>query len=523
MKEQRRRRRFQSSDSKAAVDITPPHATPTPEIPVLKEKEDEKKGGGVPWYAGSGSGAPGLVGGQGIGRAGGALAARGGLFTRMAGVLANAFGGPTTFLGGLFAGAMGKWLVLGGLLAWGGLLVGAASRLSGGWGAAGAGIPGLPSLGSVSSAGIVIDAPKDRSLGYLSGANKGEILWDQGKPVQPETPKDAAAPEEAPPIEEPKPEPPAFEMPDVSALQGGGGLNRDGFVKKLTSDVSQLRAGGPGSGAPQIKNAGGFQLKKTFDPRGSQAGKLGGMSRAKRALSASRLSNLRGRSSRAAGQLKLAKAMSVAGQSATTIGDAKTYSADAFDQGKSIGGNLAGIDGDGIVMPSGGGAPGLESGVPDLPPGTPMSPYQSEMDTAKGMGDQAAALKTLGMMMLAIGASLVAMGLALMGNHTTFPIGYALLGAGLALIAMGMMMLGMSANMAKQAQDQGKKVDEQYGQKDQGAIVDDCANQATTQGVKADDCKAQKPPQVENPNPDLKEAIEAERNATYTLEGETSE
>lgn len=505
------------------MESAPLPEAPTPEIPVLKEKEEEKKGGGVPWYAGSGSGAPGLVGGQGIARVGGTMAARSGLLSRMAGVMANALGGPGTFLGGLFAGTLGKWLVLGGLMAWGGLMLGAAAKLSGGWGAAGVAAPGLPSLAGAGSSGIVIDSPKDRSLGYLAGANKGEILWDQGKPVEKaEAPKDAAAPEEAPPLEEQAaPEAPAFEMPDVSALQGAGGLNRDGFVKKLTSDTSQLRAGG--AGMPQIKSAGGFELKKTFSPRGAPAGKLGGMSRAKRALSASRLSNLRGRSSRAAGQLKLAKAMSAAGQTATTIGDAKTYSADAFDQGKSIGGNLAGIDGDGIVMPSGGGAPGLEPGVPDLPPGTNVTPYQGEMDAAKGMGNQAAALKTMGEMMLMIGASLVAMGLALMGNHTTFPIGWALLGAGLALIAMGMMMLGMSANMAQQAQDQGKNIDEQYGQKDQGDIVDDCATQATTQGTKTENCQTQKPAQVENPNPNVHEAVEAESNATYTLEGEAAQ
>lgn len=523
MKEQRRRRRFQNTESQTAAESAAPRETPTPEIPVLKEKEEEKKGGGVPWYAGSGSGTPGLIGGQGIARVGGAMAARGSLLGRMAAGMSNALGGPGTFLGGLFAGAMGKWLVLGGLMAWGGLMLGAAAKLSGGWGAAGPGASGMPSLAGVGGSGIVIDAPKDRSLGYLSGANKGEILWDQGKPVaQAEEPKDAAAPEEAAPVDEtPKPETPAFEMPDVSALQGGG-LNRDNFVKKLTSDTSQLRAGG-GAGMPQIKSAGGFELKKTFNPRGTSAGKLGGMSRAKRALSTSRLSNLRGRSSRAAGQLKLAKAMSAAGQTATTIGDAKTYSADAFDQGKSIGGNLAGIDGDGIVMPSGGGAPGVEPGVPDLPPGTNITPYQSQMDAAKGMGNQAAALKTLGEMMLMIGAALVATGLALMGNHTTFPIGYALLGAGLALIAMGMMMLGMSANMAQQAQNQGKNIDEQYGQKDQGDIVDDCATQATTQGTKTENCQTKKPDQIENPNTNVHEAVERESNATYTLEGEAAQ
>lgn len=504
MKETRRGRRF-GKDTKSAVETPPERTLPEPDIPVLKEKEEEKKGAGAPWYAGSGSGAPGLVAGQSVGRVGASMAMRSGFMSRMAAMMSNAFGGPTTFLGGLFAGAMGKFLVGAGLAAWGALMLAAGARLMGGWGNA----PlqsAAPSLAGIGGSGIVIDAPKDRSLGMTAVANKGEILWDQGKPVKAEEPKDAAAPEAAAPVEEAKaPETPKFEMPDVSQL--GGGLNREGFVKKMTNDVSQLSGGG----APRMKDAGGFALKKSFAETklpAAKTGKLGGMSRAKRALSSSRLSNMKGRSSRAVGQLKLAKTMSAAGANSMTASEAKTFSADAFDQGKSIGGNLSGIDGDGIVVPPGSGI--QDPGVPDLPPGTNVTPYQSDMDAAKGKGDQAAALKQLGMMMLAIGAALVAMGLALMGNHTTFPIGWALLGAGLALIAMGMMMLGMSANMASQAKNDGKKIADQSGQKDQGEIVDECADQATNQGTKVANCTAQKPEQVSNPNQNVHEAVEAE-------------
>ncbi|TBR24918.1 hypothetical protein EPO15_03100 [bacterium] len=507
MKEQRRGRRF-GKDTKSAIETPPERALPEPDIPVLKEKEEEKKGAGAPWYAGSGSGAPGLVAGQGAGRVGASLAMRSGMLSRLAASVSGAFGGPTTFLGGLFAGALGKFLVGAGLAAWGALMLAAGARLMGGWGDAPTGAAN-PSMAGISGSGIVIDAPKDRSLGYLAGANKGEILWDQGKPVKADAPKEEPAPEAADaPAEQAKaPEAPKFEMPDVSQLMGGG-LNREGFVKKMTGDVSQLSGG---SGAPRLKDAGGFALKKSFaETKLPQAktGKLGGMSKAKRALTSSRLSNMRGRSSRAVGQLKLAKNMSAAGADSMTASEARTFSADAFDQGKSIGGNLAGIDGDGIVVPPGSGV--QDPGVPDMPPGTNVTPYQSDMDAAKGKGDQAAALKKLGMMMLAIGAALVAMGLALMGNHTTFPIGWALLGAGLALIAMGMMMLGMSANMANQAKNDGKKIADESGQKDQGEIVDECADQATNQGTKVDNCSAQKPDQVAHPDTSVHEAVEAE-------------
>lgn len=513
MKEQRRRHRFQT-DSKAAAETPPARPTPAPEIPTLKEKEEEKKGAGVPWYAGSGSGAPGLVAGQGVARMGAGAALRGSFLARMAAGLSSALGGNASFLGGLFASALGKWLVLGALMAWGGLMLVAGGKLLGGWGAADAGLPGAPSLSAMGASGIVIDAPKDRSLGYLANANNGEILWDANKPAgAKEAVKDSAAPAEQAAEAPAKPETPAFEMPDVSKIMGGG-LNRDGFVKKLTGDVSQLHggAGGPGT----IKDAGGFSLKKSFAPPASSRGKLGAMSRANRALTTSRLSNVRGRASRAAGQLKLAKAMSTSGNNATTLGDARTFSADAFDQGKSIGGDLSSIGGDGIVAPSGGGGTDM-TGAPDLPPGQNITPYQSDMDAAKGAGNQAAALKKLGMMMLAIGAMLVALGMALMGNHTTFPIGWALLGAGLALIAMGMMMLAQSASQADQAKDKGKKVDEQYGQKDQGDIVDDCAGQAAGSGTKTQDCQTQKP-QVDGRNTVHQDA-EAEKNATYQLEG----
>lgn len=506
MKETRRGRRF-GKDAKSAVETPPERGLPEPDIPVLKEKEEEKKGAGAPWYAGSGSGAPGLVAGQSVGRVGASMAIRNSFLGRMAATMSNAFGGPTTFLGGLFAGTMGKFLVGAGLAAWGALMLGAGARLMGGWGNAPLQSTS-PSMAGISGSGIVIDAPKDRSLGFLSGANQGEILWDQGKQVKADAPKDEAAPEtaEAPAGEAVQPETPKFEMPDVSQLAGGG-LNRDGFVKKMTNDVSQLSGGG----GPRLKDAGGFALKKSFAETklpNAKSGKLGGMSRAKRALSSSRLSNMKGRSSRAVGQLKLAKTMSSAGANSMTASEAKTFSADAFDQGKSIGGNLAGIDGDGIVVPPGSGI--QDPGVPDLPPGTNVTPYQSDMDAAKGKGDQAAALKQLGMMMLAIGAALVAMGLALMGNHTTFPIGWALLGAGLALIAMGMMMLGMSANMANQAKNDGKKIADDSGQKDQGQIVDECADQATNQGTKVANCKAVAPDQVTSPSTDVHEAVEAE-------------
>ncbi|MBI3300409.1 MAG: hypothetical protein HYZ75_19765 [Elusimicrobia bacterium] len=507
MKEQRRRRRFET-EPKAVPEPPRSLSTLPPEIPTLKEKEEEKKGAGVPWYAGSSGSAPGIIGGQGVARLGASASLRGGFLGRISAGLSNALGGPSTFLGGMFAGAVGKWLVLGGMLAWGGLMLAAGGRLMGGWGARGLDTVGFPSMSGAGASGIVIDAPKDRSLGYLTSANNGEILWDANKPKETEPVKDAAGAEAGTPVEAPKPEIPSFEMPDVAEMVKGG-LNRDGFIKKLTGDVGQLHGG-----APKIKDASGFALKKTFSPKGTPAGRIGSLTRAKRQLAASRL-NMRGRSSRASGQLKLAKALSKSGSTAGSLGDARTFAADAFDQGKTIGGELAAGIGDGIVAPSGSGAPDV--GVPDLPPGTNITPYQSQIDNAKAMDNNSAMLKVLGMMMIAIGVGLVAVGRALMGNHTTFPIGIALVAAGMSLIALGTMMLAMSASQAKSAQNQGKNIDEQYGQEDQGAIVDDCANQAQNGGTKADNCNST-PPQVNGRNT-VREDVQTELDSDYTLEG----
>lgn len=507
MKDQRRGRRH-GKDTKAALETPPERPVTEPDIPVLKEKEEEKKGAGAPWYAGSGAGAPGIVAGQAAGRVGASLAMRSGMLSRLAAAMSGAFGGPTTFLGGLFAGTFGRFLVGAGLAAWAALMLGAGAKLMG-WGDA----PiqaATPSLAGIGGSGIIVDAPKDRSLGYLSGANQGEILWDAAKPAKAEEAKDAAAPEAEAPAEQAKaPETPAFEMPDVSALTGGG-LNREGFVKKMTGDVSQLNGGG---GAGRMKDASGFALKKTFADaklQPSQRGKLGGMSRAKRALSASRLSNMRGRSSRAVGQLKLAKNMSAVGANATTASEARTFSADAFDQGKSIGGELAGIGGDGIVVPPGSGV--QDPGVPDVGPGTNVTPYQGQIDNAKAMDNNSAQMKQMAMMLMVIALALIAMGMYLISQDgcTMAIIGAAVLAAGMAVMAMSMMMAKQAKAMADQAKNQGKNIDDQYGQKDQAAVVDECADQAANQGTKGDNCTAAKPDNVANPSTNVREAVDAE-------------
>ncbi|MDE2293173.1 MAG: hypothetical protein KGL53_13915 [Elusimicrobia bacterium] len=536
MRDQRRRRGFgpdprHPSRPPQAVETPPEREVLTPEIPKLKEKEEERKGAGVPWYSGSGSATSELIGGGGeeVARVGSSLATRGSLLGRMAAALSNALGGDATFLGGLFASSAGRWLVLSGLVAWGGLLVGAGAKLMGGWGHANAAAQ-LPDLSGVGPSGIMIKNPADRSLNYVASANQGEIRWDQGKDAvkKADGAKDAK-PVDAPKDDQPKADPktdqpPPFQMPDVSQLMGKG-LNRQGFIHPLTSDMSQLAGGGGLGGMPRIKNASGFKLTKTFSNLRPKTSQLGAMRRANRALSASHMHNLAGSSSRAAGQLKLANRMSTLGTTAGTDQSAHAYAANAFDQGQTIGGNLGNVaGGDGIVVPPGNGAPttaGLNAGTPDqvpsVGPGTNATPYQSQLDAAKSMGNQAAAMKSMGDMMLMIGLALIAAGAALMGNHTTIPIGVALMAAGAAMMAMGMMMLGMSAKMAGQAQNQGNNINQQYGQQDQGNIVNSCAQQATQNGTTADNCKSTNPGANQDSHTNVHQAVQDETNANYKL------
>ena len=71
------------------------------------------------------------------------------------------------------------------------------------------------------------------------------------------------------------------------------------------------------------------------------------------------------------------------------MGESRTYAADAFEQGKTDGGEMVGVGADGIVVPPGEGAPsdGLIDGdgnvdAPSAGPGTNVTPYQGNLDAA---------------------------------------------------------------------------------------------------------------------------------------------
>lgn len=205
---------------------------------------------------------------------------------------------------------------------------------------------------------------------------------------------------------------------------------------------------------------------------------------------------------RAMGQLKLARNMSTAGSAAPTAEAARQASADAFDQKMTIGG--AGLASDAVPNTGlSGGAPDLTSSAPALPAGENKTPYQKQVDDAKQKNGMTKMMLILGALLIAAGLTLLALAEAeVLTGEWLKPVAYALIGAGAALVLAGFL-------MGQQAKDDGKQVADQYGQKDQGAVIEDCAEQALGKS----DCA---PKAVEQPKTTVHEAVEAESKAGYS-------
>ncbi|HAH05054.1 MAG TPA: hypothetical protein DCM05_00790 [Elusimicrobia bacterium] len=517
-------------------------------IPELKKKEEEKKGGAV-WLS-SGAGSPGvLVRGAGSIASGGPSGLLGS--ARIAQVLANSFG-RASWIGGLFASPMGPLLVLGGMLSPALFIVGALAVSRPGLTARDAATSSAPVTTFIPAANSALTAatlPAD-PLSLAAKANKG--FYEPGQ-----APEAADAPAETPASEGTPDAPPAPQAPDISALLGqqetknAKGLNPDGFIQKMTSDRSS--PGGLPAGAKlkdsgiQMQMAGGGFSK----PIASRGGKVQAFARQPRPLTLKKISTRRGRAARAMGQLKLADNLSQAG--ANNVGEtARQYSADAFDQQRSagVGTGEAGVSPDpNSVVPT-----GTATGAPDVtdiaPPvqGENATPYQDKVDDAKKKTNMAMMLMIMGGMLIAAGMLLTVMGMMKMqagqmkiqigqmmisiGSAIPFGLGAGIVAAGQAMVTAGtalvtegqqMLMIGMGMiaagggmlaaglMMAMAAKGQGDAIDKNYGQKDQGQVIDECADQA----VNKENCR---PSTVNQPGNTIQEDVAAERNATYSLD-----
>ncbi|HBL15504.1 MAG TPA: hypothetical protein DD417_01720 [Elusimicrobia bacterium] len=496
---------------------------PEPEIPELKKQEKERKGAGVGWGAaapggtglgGLGSGAAELGAGLSVGtaRVGASVASRG-LLARMAMAVSRFLGGPGTALGGFFAGKFGAPAVAGLMSLWGALMVGAGVQVLGG------GVVTLPDGTRVSlpglSSSVVVDKARDSSLGYLAKANEGELVWNAQNPNAPKDSVgkvDAAEPE---PAAEAVPEaPPVAKAEAVAGEKPALGGN---FSKGLTASLN-----GGGSSARLANGLSGFSLKDNFKKNGGVGGgktpqqlqgrsNLGSMKRGMQKLQARNINTRNATANRAMGQLKFAKGMST---TASAAGDtaSKTYAGDAFEQGTTQGGEMGGISaGTGVVAPLGTTAdPGsMDTSVPSAPEvgeTENQTPYQGLLDGAKGMGNAAAMLKLISVVLIAAGIALIAMA---SGPWAAF-----IIAIGIALIAAGAMMFMMAMNMASAAKGMGSQIEDAYGQDDQGAIVDECADQAVADGTKVDACNPSTKPEVEGRG-NVHEATQEESNATF--------
>lgn len=428
---------------------------PEVDIPVLKNKEKEKKGAGVILPGGvPGGGA--LAAGVNAGQAAGFMT----LFAGKAGLAALA-------LGVVGAGAIGVGIMGGGS----GEKKAAAPRLD-----------GLESNISVDRRNAV----GSKSLSYMAKAGSGQLKWDD--PNAPKPQAGAESKSDAPA------DTPAGEAVDEAGSGAEGGEGGEGAEKpRLSGGISgaKLSSSLGGSGAFGKNNifskGSGFNMKSsdlkaksgiqggasrlTAASKGNLSGKL----RGKNSLLAGGRSTSRIKGNGALGQLKFAGTRSQAASKAGDTGAASTFAADAFDQQKTTGGSLEGGtggigDGLGTVNPSGGTAPDVTGGetgcpegwgaaegggctAPDITNGVDQTRYQ-------GLVDGVLQMQKMAMMLKLLGAALIIGGIA----SLPWPWGWAIIAAGVALVAMSVM-------MDKQADQMADQIGSMYQQKKQADVL----------------------------------------------------
>ena len=473
------------------------------EIPQLKAQKKEKKGAGVVLPGAQGAGNAAVAGGAGIAQAAGGKLGFAALLSGKAGVAALVVG-----VGGA------------GLVGFGVMSQGDSAQVR------------KPELGGLSSSISVgkRNAKGSKSLSFMSKAGEGELRWDDPNAPKKAAPKQEEASEEeladaasSPSQEElmeqmgiPTPETAGKERPTMGRMDA-----------KLSTELGNSSAfgsksifsGGTGFDVARMKkgptNAPGADSRKM-----SARGKVGNLRRARGKLTGKNLSTRGAKSNRAMGQLKFAGRRSNQAAQTNSAGAAATYAEDAFGATSTEGGELEGGGAIGedmpTIQPPGSGAPGSGSGgggggtcpsnwtvvegggcePPDLE-GVNATPYQGLVENAKQMSDQAAKLKIVAYALIAIGIGLL----------FVWPWGTVI---GVLLIALGGMLLGMAQSMSSQAENMGKQVANQYGQKEQGKIIE----REGSNSVNPNDSH-ERNINIENSAHD---DIEEEKNSNYTLE-----
>jgi len=106
------------------------------------------------------------------------------------------------------------------------------------------------------------------------------------------------------------------------------------------------------------------------------------------------------------------------------------------------------------------------------------------------MLDQAVVAKSTGITLITTGIILVIIG-RIMG-----PFGWPLVLAGMATIALGWSFIMLGRRLRRSAYDIGTVIKEQYGQKDEGTIVQQCVKQAKAL-ITAEDCDPADKPRIQ--------------------------
>jgi len=442
---------------------------PSADIPDLKKKEKERKRSGLAW---GGARAPG---GSFQGATGGAARAAASAASGSAGGVAAGAQAGAGFLAKVAAlSLMGKMSALAGavVVLGGGGLVG-LSLLNGGLGSSGAAM-GSPSLGGITSSVKVRSGGNDR----IGVDSKGEIAFDpvaKAKPAE----KKAEAPK------------PAEAAPATDTTADDMAKNVAAAKDRLEHNLSGAKLsgslGGQFGGKNIFSGSGGKVAAPKFGESAPKFAAKGGKISAMRAggvrASGSGRNISKGRSSRAIGQLRIARGMSVHGAQAATAEEAASGATNAFVQNDGDGGSLnAPGAADTSLTPTdlSGGAGGGSDDV-TIPSTAGIGDIQSALDQIKSMIDQAIAMKKMGIMLIAIGLILIAMGVG--------PFTFWLIPIGIGLCLMGYMQLQKAAELAEKAKEMGRQLASRTGDF-QSEVVQECVDQAIASGTSLDRCRS---------------------------------
>lgn len=335
----------------------------------------------------------------------------------------------------------------------------------------------------------------------------------KAEPAQRVEAAEAAAPTPSPAGPEAAAAPQAS-VPVAPALKDA--LAGSNVSSKLTTSIKERLAwsGAPFQLAPNVGGAfrdlqrapqqNGLGVARRID------GRLSALRQASRHLAAGS-HVLGGTAQRAMGQLKLAQRMSAAGARSGLAVDAKQGAADAFEQTKSAGG--AGLSADAVPGTGvGASAPDITQSAPALPQGVNKTPYQKQADDAKKANDKTIILLIIGTLLLAAGAALLVYSHVLEASPDgrTREMGELLKKIAYGLLAAGALMMLLGAVMAMQAKQKAKDIGDNYGQKDQQAVVEQC----TAQSLNKQACS---PAAVNQPGNGVHDAVTAEGGAGYSL------